>query len=397
MAIVGAGMVGATLAALLGRVGVEVVLIDARGLPDQPAERPLEGRVVALGAAAAQILRGTGAAVLGRHGCPYEVMRVWASDPSSELRFDAAAIGVPSLGCIAANDLVVGALADELRSLPGVRLLAPARITALRPAEKGIILRLADGAEVAASLVVGADGAGSAVRRLAGLEARRRDYGQRAIVAAIETERPNRGVAWQRFLPDGPLAFLPLSDGRSSIVWSAETARAEALLAMEEADFLAALGAAFQWRLGMPVSSGPRAAFPLIRQHAPRYVGERVALIGDAAHVIHPLAGQGANLGLLDAAALAELVAEEVAAGRDPGRHSMLRRYERWRKGENLLMMWAMDGLHRLFTSRASGVDWLRSRGLGLVDAAGPLKNHLVRRAMGLQGDLPTLARGPLL
>jgi len=213
------------------------------------------------------------------------------------------------------------------------------------------------------------------------------------VVGNVRTAEPHQETAWQRFLPTGPLAFLPLHDGRCSIVWSTTPEQAEALLALDESAFAGALADAFDQRLGSIIEVGPRGAFPLRLQHAHAYVKPGLALIGDAAHVVHPLAGQGVNLGLLDTATLAEVILDALDAGRDFASFKTLRRYERWRKGDNLLMLGVMDGFKRLFGNSLPPVRLLRNAGLNLTDAAGPLKNLIARRAMGLEGDLPRLAR----
>jgi 2-octaprenylphenol hydroxylase len=212
-------------------------------------------------------------------------------------------------------------------------------------------------------------------------------------VAMVAVEEPRRHVAWQRFLPTGPLAFLPLPDSRYSIVWSVDAPRAEDLLAQDDATFLESLQAAFGERLGCMRSSSARLAFPLRRAHAQRYTAPRVALIGDAAHTVHPLAGQGVNLGLLDAAVLAEVLSDAHRAGRDIGSLATVRRYERWRKGDNLAMLVLTDGLKRLFGSSVPVLTQLRNTGLDLTNAVTPLKRILMRHAAGLAGDLPKLAR----
>jgi len=213
------------------------------------------------------------------------------------------------------------------------------------------------------------------------------------VVAHVRTELPHQTTAWQRFLPTGPVAFLPLADGRCSIVWSANEMEAARILALDDAGFCAALTAASDSRLGTVQSTTRRLAFPLQRLHAREYVRGRFALAGDAAHALHPLAGQGVNLGLLDAAALAEVIGDAVQKGRDVGDLGVLRRYERWRKGDNLAMIFALDAFKRLFSNENAGISMVRNAGLRAVDRFTPLKHAFVRRAMGLSGDLPALAR----
>jgi 2-octaprenylphenol hydroxylase len=254
-------------------------------------------------------------------------------------------------------------------------------------------VRLESGRQLQARLVIGADGAASRVRQAACIRAHEHDYHQCAIVAVVKTEYPHRETAWQRFLPTGPLAFLPLRDGLSSIVWSTTTTESERLMALEAEDFHAELAASFGYRLGRIQRSGPRAVFALRRLHAEQYVRPRLALIGDAAHMIHPLAGQGVNLGILDAAVLAEVVTDARRSGRDAGSLPVLRRYERWRRGENLIMMTAMDGFNLAFASSLMPVREVRNLGLRLADAMAPLKQLFMKHAMGLSGDLPRLAR----
>jgi 2-octaprenylphenol hydroxylase len=224
------------------------------------------------------------------------------------------------------------------------------------------------------------------------------------LVANVETSEPHRETAWQVFLPTGPLAFLPLPGNYSAIVWSTPTAKAEYLLALDDDAFLAELQTAFGTALGRMLSVGPRAAYPLRALYATQYVQPRIALTGDAAHTIHPLAGQGVNLGLLDAAALAQVLTEGHAQGKDPGSLRLLRRYERWRKGDNLAMLAAMEGFHRLFGLQLAPVRWIRNWGLNLTHSLTPAKNLLMRQAMGISGgipggitdDLPLAARGPV-
>lgn len=246
-----------------------------------------------------------------------------------------------------------------------------------------------------ADLLVGADGRDSWVRRQVGIEVKGWPYGQSAIVATVRPEHFHRETAWQRFLPSGPLAFLPLPDGLCSIVWSTRPEEAERLMALDDTAFGEALTAAFGCTLGEVTLEGPRGLFPLRLQHALEYVRPGLALVGDAAHAIHPLAGQGVNLGLMDAAALAEVLLAARQRGRPMGSELTLSRYQRWRKGENLAMMAAMDGFKRLFSNRIPPLRLVRNLGLLAADRAEPLKRIIVRRAMGLSGDLPRLARWP--
>jgi len=283
----------------------------------------------------------------------------------------------------------VEALVECFRGAADVTVRAPERVDRVVREGSQVVLALAGGDTLRSKLVVAADGALSPLREALGFRTREWDYGHRAIVATVQLERAHAATAWQRFLPTGPLALLPLPDGddgshRCSIVWSIEEAQAEELLALDEAGFCAALGAASEYRLGAVLASTRRLAFPLRQRHAVDYIAPGVALVADAAHTIHPLAGQGINLGLADVEVLAAEVLRAAERGLDPGRLDVLRRYQRERKGDNLLMMAAMEGFKRLFGARALPVRWLRNSGLRLVDGAVPLKRELIRQAMGV-------------
>jgi len=240
-----------------------------------------------------------------------------------------------------------------------------------------------------ARLLVGADGARSRVREHAGIRTSGWSYEQKGIVATVRTELPHRETAWQRFLPTGPLALLPLSDGRVSLVWSTSPERAAELVAMTSDEFAQAVTEASAGVLGRLVPDAGRASFPLRLLHAVDYTRPRLALVGDAAHGVHPLAGQGVNLGFMDCAALVEVTGDALAEGGDPGEARSLRRYERWRKAENLPAMALMDGLQRLFSNDDPMLSWARRTGLFLADRAAPLKRVLIERAMGLAGEIP--------
>ncbi|WP_346765528.1 UbiH/UbiF/VisC/COQ6 family ubiquinone biosynthesis hydroxylase [Thioalkalivibrio sp. XN8] len=402
--VVGAGMVGAATAALLARAAPEcnVVVLDAEPPPRWHAQDEPGLRVSALSEASRRVLESCGAwdEIAAARISPYRSMRVWdgevpAGGPGA-IRFDAADVAQPVLGHIVENELVRLALRNALQRLPNVRLLDGARLASLALDGEQAELGLEDGRRLRSRLVVGADGAGSASRALAGLEVHGHDYEQRAVVCNLRCQLPHGETAWQRFLPEGPIAFLPLADGRVSIVWSTSPERAAQLLELDDERFRAAVAEAGDGCLGEVLEAGPRAAFPLRMRHAPVYTRARYALVGDAAHTVHPLAGQGVNLGLLDAAALAQVVGAGLAAGRDPGDPALLRRYERWRKPENLLSMRAFDGINRLFSNDNPALGALRRAGLTMVDRLAPLKGVFIRRAMGLEGDLPAAARGGL-
>ncbi|MGH8494706.1 MAG: UbiH/UbiF/VisC/COQ6 family ubiquinone biosynthesis hydroxylase [Gammaproteobacteria bacterium] len=399
--VIGGGVAGAALACLASRhaPGLRVALVESR--PTEPFEpsREYDLRVSAVSRASQYILGACGAwpAIRDTRVSPYREMRVWDArgDPHARdtLHFDSADLGEPDLGHIIENRLMQSALLDVIRDQPAIEVCQPAAPVAIDFETASVRVTMGDGRMLAGRLVVGADGGNSLTRRLAGLGTRGWTYRQEAVVSHVRTTLPHEETAWQRFLPGGPLALLPLADARSSVVWSAPEARARELLAMESEDFCAALGEAGDFVLGPIIDAGPRASFPLQASHAPAYVRARCALIGDAAHVVHPLAGQGANLGLLDAAMLAERISDAIESGEDPGDAATLRRYERSRKGHNLAMLLALDGTHRLFGSSLTPVATMRRLGLAAVDRSGPLKRYLAARAMGLRGELPRCAR----
>jgi 2-polyprenylphenol 6-hydroxylase len=393
--IVGGGAVGATLACALKDSDFSIALLDAQAPTPFDPNAEVDLRVFALSMASRRILQAVGAwdAIAAARISPYRDMRVWDAGGEGSIHFDSAALGEPELGYIVENRLLQHALWAQLRNQARVTLLHPAQPEAFTLTDDGATLAVSGGRRLKARLVVAADGAGSATRSLAGIEVENTPYGQRAVVAHVRTAEPHQATAWQRFLKTGPVAFLPLADGRVSVVWSADEAEAERILALEDAAFCAALTQASAARLGAVLSTTKRLAFPLQRLHAREYVRPRFALAGDAAHALHPLAGQGVNLGLLDAAALAEVVSDAARAGRDIGDHGVLRRYERWRKGDNLAMIFALDGFKRLFSNDVAPLPMMRNAGLRAVERFTPLKHAFVRRAMGLSGDLPVLAR----
>ena len=383
--IAGGGLVGLSLAAVLGRADFRVAVLEAREPDFDWPQGSVDLRVYAITRASQALFTDIGIwPAVQAKAAPFREMRVWDAGGSGDIHFDSAELGEPYLGHILESRVIEKALLDVVADLPGVDLLCPARVKAFEEQAASQQVELDDGRLLSAKLLVGADGKDSGVRGYAGIHAKASDYGQQALVAVVSTQYPHSETAWQRFLPTGPLAFLPLIDGRCSIVWSADSAEARHLMELNDGDFCAALAAAFDHRLGTVLDCGERLLFPLRRQYAERYVAARLALVGDASHVIHPLAGQGVNLGLKDVSELSDALVQARVKQRDIGSLGVLRRYERARKGDNMATMLVMDGFKHLFGSRLAPLCWARNLGLNLVDAAPPLKNQIMRAAMGL-------------
>jgi len=394
--VIGAGIAGLALALALGDAGLQVTVVEARPLvpPELPADygtSHFDPRVSALTPRSREFLESHGAwaAIADYRSCAYRHMTVWDAEGTGRVEFDHAEVDATALGYIVENRAIVSALLARAEAVPAIRLSGGVGLSDCGVAASGdMCVELEDGRLLEAELVVAADGALSRVRDLMDFRTREWDYGHRAVVTTIEVEQSHRETAWQRFLPTGPLALLPLpgADGRHycSIVWSAVEALADELLAFDDVAFRQALESASEACLGAVLDCAPRSAFPLRQRHATEYVQPGVALVGDAAHTIHPLAGQGINLGLQDVAVLAEELCAGRARGVPLGQLELLRRYQRRRKGENLLMMTAMDGFKRLFEQQSLPVRWLRNTGMRGVDRMLPLKQQLMRHAMGL-------------
>ncbi|YCH21455.1 2-octaprenyl-3-methyl-6-methoxy-1,4-benzoquinol hydroxylase [Pseudomonas sp. D1-3] len=398
--IVGAGMVGSALALALREQGLMCLVLDGGPMTVEPFDptAPYEPRVSALSMASQRILERLGAwpGVLARRSCPYSEMHVWDGSGTGHIHFSAASMHALTLGHIVENRVVQDALVERLHD-SDVGLLADARLERMRHSGDDWLLSLADGRELRTPLVIAADGANSAVRRLTGCETREWDYLHHAIVTSVRCAEAHQATAWQRFTDEGPLAFLPLGerDGEHwcSIVWSTTPEQASGLMALDNQSFSTALGQAFEYRLGQVLQVDRRLCIPLRQRHAKRYVEPGLALIGDAAHTIHPLAGQGVNLGFLDAAVLAEVLAQAAARGERLADERVLSRYERRRMPHNLAMMAAMEGFQRLFQSDSLALRLARNAGLDLVNGLEDAKALFVRQALGLSGDLPGLAR----
>jgi 2-polyprenylphenol 6-hydroxylase len=398
--IVGGGPAGACLGALLAR-GTDAkrvaVLEPRRPSAIKPSE-PLDTRVVAISRASERILRAAGAweKVVGPRVCAYEKMSVWhersAPRGPGALVFDAAEAGEPNLGYIVESRLVQTALLDAFTEAGG--RIREGELRSMNIGADTVSIETSAGT-LSARLVVGADGAQSAVRSAVGLTAESSDYRETAIVANVVTDRPHEKTAWQRFMHQGTLAFLPLADGSSSIVWSADDAVAAPLLAATPADFATELDRASDLVLGQARLISARVSFPLRRLTAHSYVANRCALIGDAAHVVHPLAGQGVNLGLLDAAALAQTLIDASGEKEDVGAQRVLRKYERWRKSEVAFIGAAIDAFDRVLSHGSGPVSRLAQQGLGWVNRSQEMKRFFISRALGISGELPRVARRP--
>jgi 2-octaprenylphenol hydroxylase len=405
--IIGGGCVGLTLALALAEQKIPVVVIDS-----QPQSQPLtcapELRVSALSSASQAIFTRLGVwqDMIDCRAMPYKTMHVWEKDSFGSISFSSEQIHYPQLGHIVENKVIRNALVNKLAQHSEiVTLLFEHTVDKLNVGEREVLVSLSDGQPIIGQLLVAADGANSFVRQQMDMPITFWDYEHSAIVATIKTELPHQYCASQCFLPSGPLAFLPLNNGNdsennsqnlSSIVWSTSPEEAKSLVNCTQKQFEQRLTTAFDGRLGLCELRSERLSFPLKMRYARQWVKPRVALIGDAAHTIHPLAGLGMNLGLLDAATLTQTLAKLKQSQLDMGAVANLRDFERWRKAEAQTMIAAMEGLKRLFSGNNPLVKFIRSSGLLLADTVTPAKHQIIKQAMGLTGDLPLLAR-PLL
>lgn len=393
IAIIGAGSAGLTLALLLAPLSLQIALIEQQDVI-QPKEADFS-RVSALNLASQRVLAKVGAwEGIAASAAAYQHMSVWEADSFARIHFDAEAVQLPVLGWICDNEQIRQHLYRQLRSYSNVHCYFNSGKTQIHQSEREVLLTLADNTLILSRLLVGADGVNSVVRQQLQMPLTHWDYDQHAIVATIQTEEPHQNTARQVFLAEGPLALLPLPDSHQcSIVWSTSPARAEQLLAADETTFNKALTAASQSALGMLTLQNTRQVFPLKMRYASEWVRGRTVLVADAAHSIHPLAGQGMNLGLMDVASLAELIANAVEEHKGVADTVTLRRYERWRKAEAQSMILAMESFKRGFSNNNLLLKLLRTTGMSAVARLPWLKKHFINIALGNKGDLPQIAR----
>jgi len=399
--IVGSGMVGAAAACLLARAGFSVAVVEAQEPQAYDSSEAVGLRVSAFSPGSAAILAEAGAwrQIEQQRHCAYRRMHVEDRDESVVLEFSAPEFGLERLGTIIENQLVQWTLWQSLQVMGGVDIICPDQLESLEQEEGAAVARLKSGRHIRCRLLAGADGANSRVRTILGIEQQHWEYGQQGLVSVIETEPKNTGLAWQRFMEGGPLAFLPLQDGTSSIVWSRPHDEARRLLELDDESFLTELQEAAASEKGSfpgaMRSCGPRAGFPLTMRLSRSYAGPRAVLMGDAAHVVHPLAGQGVNLGLLDAAGLVEVLVGARSSQADIASEKTLKKYERWRRSEAEIMARGIHGIRGLFTPEALGP--LRKLGLGLVSRSWIAREAFIKRAAGKNRNAPALARGEAL
>ena len=399
--VAGGGMVGASFALALANSGLRIAVVDSQDLSklagQEKAKVNFDPRVSAITPSSQAFLESLAVwqGVLNRRCAPYSDMHVWDADGTGSIHFNAQEIHAAALGHIVENSIILAALYERIAATANIDVLAPVALHALEAGNHHgqVSITLEDGRSISAALLVAADGANSKVRELAGFQTKEWDYEHQAIVCTVKTELPHRATAIQRFMDEGTLAFLPLQQSSElvgtqqhcSIVWSVLPEFAKRLMEMDDAGFAIQLQAGIENKLGKIEHLDTRYSFPLRQRHAVDYVQPGIALIGDAAHTIHPLAGQGVNLGFLDAQALAEEVQRTHSKHLPIGDLRFLRRYQRRRIGHNLGMMWVMEGFKRLFADQPLPLRWLRNVGMSGIDRSAVIKHQLMRSAMGME------------
>lgn len=392
--ITGGGMVGMSMAIAMARLGLHVTILEKTAMPAQ-LEPSFDGRVSAIALGSVNLLRHIGAwDGMLPYAEPICDIRVSDGDTPCFVHYDHHDIGDEPFGYIIENRYIRHALHEAAATLPTLTIIERATISSFASDNASARVTLADGREFSAALVLAADGKHSTIREFAGIKVLSRDYKQTAIVATIAHSKPHHGLAQERFLPAGPFAVLPMTDQRSSLVWVESRDRVQLYLDLPKEECEQEITERVGDYLGTITLAGERFAYPLSLSHANTYVAARLALIGDAAHGIHPIAGQGVNLGFRDVAALEELIRKQKDVGGDLGAESVLAHYQRWRRFDNVSMMGVTDGLNQLFCSSLLPIKTARGLGMWAVNKMPPLKRFFMKHAMGLVGDVPEAMKG---
>jgi 2-octaprenyl-6-methoxyphenol hydroxylase len=392
--IIGGGMAGLILAAALGGAGVSTAVIEPLA-PEKLLDTGFDGRTTAIAGGSRNALASIGVwPEMGDEAA--DILEIRVSDEHSPLflHYDHAELDDGPLGHIVENRIIRSALLERLTTLSSVKLFFGRRVESLDREGQFARAFLSDGTTLVAQLAIATDGRGSPTRKAANINVRQWRYPQIGIVCTVQHQYPHHGVAQEQFLPAGPFAILPMTGQRSSIVWTEKAELAPALLELPNQEFAEEVQIRFGDYLGDLEIVGPKFSYPLGLLHAEHYIAPRLALAGDAAHAIHPIAGQGLNIGIRDAAALAEIIVDALRLGLDPGSVNVLEGYERWRRFDNTMMIAATDGLNRIFSNDVGPIKFARDVGLAAVNRTPPLKRLFMRHAMGVLGDLPRLIRG---
>lgn len=392
--IIGGGMAGLILAAALGSAGVSTAVIEPLA-PEKLLDPGFDGRTTAIAGGSRNALASIGVwPEMGDEAA--DILEIRVSDEHSPLflHYDHAELDDGPLGHIVENRIIRSALLERLTTLSSVKLFFGRRVESLDREGQFARAFLSDGTTLVAQLAIATDGRGSPTRKAANINVRQWRYPQIGIVCTVQHQYPHHGVAQEKFLPAGPFAILPMTGQRSSIVWTEKAELAPALLELPNQEFAEEVQIRFGDYLGDLEIVGPKFSYPLGLLHAEHYIAPRLALAGDAAHAIHPIAGQGLNIGIRDAAALAEIIVDALRLGLDPGSVNVLEGYERWRRFDNTMMIAATDGLNRIFSNDVGPIKFARDVGLAAVNRTPPLKRLFMRHAMGVLGDLPRLIRG---